>query len=193
MSPTSRVPFQQEASREEKVKLLREDRTAGTRVAYNNIVSPEPSGRWAKPSRSEDPATLYPRLPSSSPWHRDPIPDEPAFGIDIEAVEPCGTDAEIERAAQLLFAELAEPPPLGNVADLPPLLRSAMGPSPLPEVTSPLSSDDSATDPTSSLGSDPSFTPDQQLAQPSTTDAPKDVVSVKRAGAGSLSWRRLGL
>ena len=52
-----------------------------------------------------------PRLPASSPWSGDPVGLEPPTGIDINALEPCGTFAEVLRselaadqaATELLF------------------------------------------------------------------------------------------
>jgi hypothetical protein len=105
-SPTAN-PFNNPASKEERSRILKEqarviaeqeERSAGTRAAYNNIVDPMPSGRWSKPSRGNDPSKLYPTLPASSPWHHDPVPNEEPFGIDVNAVEAVGTHEEIERS-----------------------------------------------------------------------------------------------
>jgi hypothetical protein len=35
-------------------------------------------------------APQYPRQPASSPWHSDPVPPEPSFGVDIEFVGDLG-------------------------------------------------------------------------------------------------------
>jgi hypothetical protein len=40
----------------------------------------------------------YPQLPASSSWSHDPVPPEPPLGIDVNAVEPVGTSAEIGRS-----------------------------------------------------------------------------------------------
>jgi hypothetical protein len=40
----------------------------------------------------------YPMLPASSPWSVDPVPTEPPLGFSVDAREPVGTAAEIERS-----------------------------------------------------------------------------------------------
>ena len=48
----------------------------------------------------ESAATLYPRLPDSSPWSSAgaQVPNEEPTNIDINAQEPCGTFAEVLRS-----------------------------------------------------------------------------------------------
>jgi hypothetical protein len=46
----------------------------------------------------ESPAVQYPMLPPSSPWAGPVLPDEPPFGIDVNAMVPCGTPAEVDRS-----------------------------------------------------------------------------------------------
>ena len=40
----------------------------------------------------------YPPMPETSPWHRDPVPDEPPLNQDVNVVEPVGTFGEIEHS-----------------------------------------------------------------------------------------------
>ena len=208
-------PF--EPSREDKLRVLeelRQDRP-GTRAAYNNIVSPEPQGRWAKPDRvtGREPFVDVPRLPASSPWAQQQPPDEMPTGYEINAMEPMGTDAEIERA-YLLSTNSVGPTPsdslaglsphLADDADLPPLLRSATATSLPPEAISPIAPDARVvTSPTSStsLGSDPSassFAEDQDLVAPpvdaeTSRDGETPRAEHRRGGAAlSRSWRRIG-
>ena len=56
----------------------------------------------------ESPATLYPRLPASSPWSgaAPQVPDEGPTNIDINAQEPTGTFAEVQRSE---FANSEDP------------------------------------------------------------------------------------
>lgn len=56
------------------------------------------AGRFGKPSvvTGSEPAVRYPRLPASSPWASDPVPNEEPLGVDVNALEPVGTAAEIE-------------------------------------------------------------------------------------------------
>jgi hypothetical protein len=51
----------------------------------------------------------YPQLPEGSPWARQwpEGPDE--FGVEIDAMEPVGSDKEIEEAAEILRSRSATP------------------------------------------------------------------------------------
>ena len=193
-SPTSRTDFDNPASQEERAEVLKAD-TANTRVAYGDVVDPLPQGRWKKPSPPQDPTTLYPRI-ASGPWGSGPqVPDEPPLGIDVSYVEPCGEPFEQERAAEIAAAGSGYSSlPSDSEADLAsPLLGSAPGPSPVPEVSSPLSSDDSATDPTpsSSRGSTAglsSSSDQRQLAHPSPLFGP---VHAEGLGTSGVEGERL--
>ena len=92
-TPTSNTPYQQEVSQSERAKLLREEREAGSRVAYTRITDPEPSGRWAKPDQINGATAVvdYPRI-AGGPWGGGPqVPEEPPLGdFDVSYVEPCG-------------------------------------------------------------------------------------------------------
>jgi hypothetical protein len=205
MTPTSNTPYSQEATLAERLVALEEERLAGTRSAYTNITNPEPSGRWKKPAQPSDPSKLYPPIPGG-PWGSGPqVPDEPPLGFSVNDLEPCGELHELQRSAATdnlqggSCGEAGYSSP-ATAADLPPLLGLAEGPSPMPEATSPVGSDDSATDPT--LGSsDPSLLRDQQLGPSSDTladhvcEGKRDArvePAVSRKGSFPKSWRRLG-
>jgi hypothetical protein len=86
----------------------------GGRFAQDRIVS------------GAEPSTDYPRRPFS-PWTNDP-PEAP-LGIDVNYVQPCGTEAEIERSlASLECAPSGRFPPDVNVGTIP----SAAPPRPNP-------------------------------------------------------------
>jgi hypothetical protein len=42
----------------------------------------------------------YPRLPETSPWATEPVGQEPPLGLDVNAVEPCGTYFEIQQSIE---------------------------------------------------------------------------------------------
>ena len=51
-------------------------------------------GRWKKQSETTVTGTpTYPRQPTSSHWHSDPVPPEPSFGVDIEYVGALGGES----------------------------------------------------------------------------------------------------
>jgi hypothetical protein len=194
-APTSNAPYSQEASREEKATTLRE---------MHSVISPEPGGRWAKPSRSEDTATLYPQLLASSPWHSDPVPDEEPFGVDIQAAEPCGTPSEIERsltAGVFSSPDSAEAgplsPPATTAGPLPPQLPGSAASAPLTTsgASVAVGCEVGGADPSSSLVSGPRASSEgQQLAAPSVDAAVASVAAdANRAehvrGGAALSSR----
>ena len=205
-APTSNTPYSQSATLAEKL-LAHEEATLR---AYTQVTNPEPSGRWAKPSPPQDPATMYPRI-AGGPWGAGPqLPDEPPFPEDINYVEVCGTAEEVERAAAILkvAASVVSSPgsdEAGCPLPHPATTASPLAPSedwppgPSPEVT-PLTS---ATDSTSFCGSTgpSSFTlADQQLAAPlvdakPSRDCRTDRVELRRGGAAPFSrpsFRRVG-
>ena len=110
MTAQAPTPYSQEASREEKARILREaDRAINTRAAITSLLDPTLSGRFAKTVAADftvgrDPAVNYPRLPGG-PWGGGPqVPEEPPLGIDVSYVEPCGEPFEAERAYLLSAA-----------------------------------------------------------------------------------------
>jgi hypothetical protein len=208
-APTSRTSFDNPASAEEKAAILQNEKRLNTRAAMQAVLDPSLSGRFAKEAKADftvgrDEVVNYPRLPAGGPWGSGPqVGLEPPLGFSVNDLEPTGELHELQRsaatdnllggscedAAFLLGQQLAGvSPPLADDADLAsPLLRSAPGPSPVPEVTSPLSSDSRATDPTLGSSGPSSFTPDQHLAAP-----PPDAASAPREGANRAEHRRGG-
>ena len=59
-----------------------------------------PGGRFAAEDKSvtsgSEASVQYPRQPEGSPWAGDPVGQEPPFPVDISAMDPVGTFAEIE-------------------------------------------------------------------------------------------------
>jgi len=57
-------------------------------------------GRFASVAKTQVTSGVfeYPKLPASSPWSTNPLPEEPPLGFDVNALEPTGTAAEIEQS-----------------------------------------------------------------------------------------------
>ena len=106
----SSQPYENEISQRERREVIRNDRTTYLDFAQAD-ADLAASGRFAATVATPVAGVpRYPALPASSPWASDPVPSEPPLGHCVDAMEPIGTDAEIERAAQLLAGE-AEPAP----------------------------------------------------------------------------------
>jgi hypothetical protein len=85
-----------EISQREKRRILAEDRQVRSTYLHHaeSSVDDDRGGRFAAIEKS---ATVvgaspisYPAQPSNSPWARDPVPDEPALGYDVNQIEPVG-------------------------------------------------------------------------------------------------------
>jgi hypothetical protein len=82
-------------------------------ATYRDFAAAEFSGhggRFSAQSKSQVIGTepvSYPRLPEASPWHDNVVPPEEPLGVDINAVEPTGTFAEIQKSIE---ATDASPP-----------------------------------------------------------------------------------
>jgi hypothetical protein len=67
----------------------REEAPPTTYLAFSELEEPLPAGRFAnvEPRHvvGRAPREDVPRQPSDSPWHADPVPDEPSLGIAIDA------------------------------------------------------------------------------------------------------------
>jgi len=77
---------------------------AGTYHQFATSEADAVGGRYAAQSKARVVGSAsfeYPALPVSSPWANDPVPPEAPLGVDINAVEPVGTHAEIEHSLQL--------------------------------------------------------------------------------------------
>jgi hypothetical protein len=204
-SRTTDITFSQSASAEEKAAILQNEKRLNTRAAMQAVLDPTLAGRFAKEAKADftvgnSPTVEYPKLPDGSPWRQQQPPPEEPFGIDIQYVEPCGTPAEIERAAAILSATecSAEASPASSSsqqgqseADLPPLLRSA---DPAPTIAASSAPGVVGADPTlGSTGPSSVTLADQQLAAPSVDAEPR--VEHRRGGAAlssKPSFRRIG-
>jgi hypothetical protein len=204
---TTDLAFSQSASPEEKAAILQNEKRLNTRAAMQAVLDPSLSGRFAKEAKADftvgrDPVVNYPRLPAGNPWSQLQPPDEPALGIDIQYVEPCGTLEEIERSLTAgVFSSLGTeagsslPPPATTASPEASPGSADLAASP-PSATSSPPLDVAAARPVTppfSLGSDPPFTPDQQLATPPTDAASAHSEGANRAehvrGGAALSSR----
>jgi DNA-binding transcriptional regulator YhcF (GntR family) len=95
-------------------RALQEDRAVNTRAAMHQLLDPTPSGRFAKAlgefTVGSTPTVDYPHLPETSPWSQPQPGLEPPLGIDVSYVEPCGTQAEIERSLSAMAPPAATTP-----------------------------------------------------------------------------------
>jgi hypothetical protein len=89
-----------EISQREKRRILAEDRQVRTTYLHHaeSSVDDDRGGRYAAIEKS---ATVvgagpvsYPQQPPTSPWHHDPIGDEPPLGYSVDAIEPAGEKHE---------------------------------------------------------------------------------------------------
>ena len=85
-------PFNNNSSQAERKQFVKD--------SYHNRYQDEAGGRWQKQTPTQvtgkDPATLYPKLPSNSPWSSDPVPPEPPYGQDISEPPIVGESWEVE-------------------------------------------------------------------------------------------------
>ena len=90
-------PFNNNASKKEREQFVKD--------SYHNRYQDEVGGRWAKPTQvsGKDPATLYPKLPTTSPWSNDPVPPEAPLGIDISEPPIVGESWEVEASLDREF------------------------------------------------------------------------------------------
>ena len=98
------------------VTLRAGDREPTTLHAMANLDT-SLDGRFGKADRvsGDAPTVDYPRLPASSPWACDPIGLEPPLGIEVDALEPTGTPAEV--AASFVGAEASAVSPSAVVVE----------------------------------------------------------------------------
>jgi len=68
----------------------------------------ENTGRHAKHNTVVTGGADYPRLPEASPWHHDPVPPEAPLGIDVNALEPVGTEREVQASLGDLSPGIAQ-------------------------------------------------------------------------------------
>jgi hypothetical protein len=108
----------------EKVEALKNDRRNQTlHGRASSDLDLENTGRFAKPHAviGVD-APDYPQLPTSSPWHDDPVGPEEPLGYDINEVAVVGEKFEVEALGDPTKPEEINPshfPPLGDVGSSP--------------------------------------------------------------------------
>ena len=86
-------------SQKEKREVLRNDRRVREAATYHSVaqasVDDERGGRYATEGSKQTvigaSPILYPTQPANSPWHHDPVPDEPPLGYAIDEMEPSPT------------------------------------------------------------------------------------------------------
>jgi hypothetical protein len=129
-------PYHNPAAPAERAAVHRNDERVRKGATYSQIAASESDlvgGRYATESRQRvvgAPAFRYPDLPSSSPWHNDPVPAEEPLGVDLGAAPVVGEVFEVEKSlAESQSGEginLASPPsassPCGDVQRSPGLL-----------------------------------------------------------------------
>ena len=71
---------------------------------FHSRTHDESGGRWQKQVPTQvngtNPATLYPKLPSNSPWSGDPVPPEEPLGIDVTESPIVGEPHEVWASQQ---------------------------------------------------------------------------------------------
>jgi hypothetical protein len=111
--------MQDEITQADKRRVLKDDR-ASTYYAMAEATAGEELGRYKHLGKASVTGAV-PKLPASSPWCSDPVPNEEPTGIDLNQQEAVGTQAEIN--ASLPKAESSssslglDPAPLSNASD----------------------------------------------------------------------------
>ena len=85
-------------SQREKRAVMANDRKVCEAATYHSValgsVDDERGGRYAssgsKASVVGAAPISYPAQPANSPWHRDPVPDEPPLGYSVDEIEAVG-------------------------------------------------------------------------------------------------------
>jgi hypothetical protein len=97
----TKYSFNNDASPADRLAVHRNDERVHRGGTYHEIAIAEADavgGRFAAASKQRVVGSgpfEYPQLPASSPWHRDPVPDEPPIGIDISAAPIVGEPHEV--------------------------------------------------------------------------------------------------
>jgi hypothetical protein len=121
--------FKNDTDQHTRREVLRND----TYFSRQQNTVDDAGGRFAKliPSTLTGQSQPVPRLPESSPWHHDPVPATEPLGFSVNAMEPVGTQAEIEASIPAL-----KPP---EVRALPASVEDHAGEPVVGVVSSPLS------------------------------------------------------
>jgi hypothetical protein len=89
------MTFNNNSSQKERAQVLRNDRDC-----LHTRYQDEAGGRFKRQVPTQisgsNPATLYPKLPASSPWSSDPVPPEEPLGIDVGEPVITGEPHELE-------------------------------------------------------------------------------------------------
>ena len=94
--------YSNETTQAERKAIVKND----SYFARQSNAADDAGGRFAKLT----PATItgstlapqYPSLPANSPWHHDPVAATEPLGFSVNAMEPVGTQAEIEASIPTL-------------------------------------------------------------------------------------------
>jgi hypothetical protein len=104
----------EDITQQEKREVLRNDQRVREGATYHSVaqasIDDERGGRYAISDTEQtiigSSPIAYPQQPATSPWHRDPVPDEPPLGYEIDAMEPVG---EIHETLPPATAEQIKP------------------------------------------------------------------------------------
>ena len=93
------APFNNNSTKAEREQFVKD--------SYHNRYQDEAGGRWQKQTPTQfsgkDPATLYPKLPSNSPWSNPIEAVEPPLGIDVSEPVVTGESWEVEKSLDERF------------------------------------------------------------------------------------------
>ena len=96
-------------TQDERREVLRNDTMLGRQA---NALD-EAGGRFSRITPSKlngtDLTPQFPKLPTSSPWHHEALPDEPPLGVDVSYMEP------IEQPLDAAEARIDGPDPTTSV------------------------------------------------------------------------------
>ena len=154
-----------------------EERRASTYLAMA-LADSELPGRFGNIARQHivgaSAGPTYPMQPADSPFHHDPTGNLPdPFGVDIDAMEAVGSEAEIQAAQRILDDQRSAAPPAdGSSADVPAVssLATAVEHAELATNSSDETFGVSATGPASTLSA-----PTDELAGPTSSKSPLTV------------------
>jgi hypothetical protein len=100
----------------ERRAILRNDRKAAASTYLDHAIAMaemEAQGRFKRETASQ--VVGVPQYPAASPSHADPTGPEPLLGWDVNALEPVGSPAEVERSIREAAAALPPAAVLGAV------------------------------------------------------------------------------
>jgi hypothetical protein len=106
-------PFNNDATPDERLQVHKDRMPKTTFQSFSEVFADEDRGGRYKPETSthvigSTPIPKYPELPASSPSHHDPVPNEAPLGFSIDAMEPLGTEAEVQASIDRLRKDNGE-------------------------------------------------------------------------------------